>query len=63
MKQMHERKNIIYSPDDSVEAQGFDQMHLTYEKEKALFWKKYYCSGKRGQIKPPLQGKNSSVTL
>lgn len=29
MRQIHERRNVIYSPDDSVEAQGFGQMHPT----------------------------------
>ena len=45
MRQIYERKNVIYSPDDSVEAQGFGQMHLTSEQEESftlekvlLFW-------------------------
>lgn len=45
MKQIHESRNVIYIPDDSVEAQRFGQMHMTSEQEEnfileevLLFW-------------------------
>lgn len=47
MRQIHETRKVIYSPDDSVEAQGFGQMHLTCEQDESfileevlLFWQK-----------------------